>query len=200
MAGQARQGSWPASATAAGCCSRLCVARRDSLTAASVQYHFSTHCWVACVYHTRLVLLLLHPDIYIQQCPVRAFVVWRDTCILFRVLWFGIVYRIVQDQVLPRYKIGLGGGGKNVKGKNFERRAALELCSWPACPSKTHKATGLASTTAAVCWKLRDHVHLGVVTCLGHRFSRARGLEIYCTLLYGCDDEKTHSAGPRALR
>ena len=70
--------------------------------------------------------------------------------------------------------LGGGGGSKTVKANNFERRAALELCSWPACPSKTHKATGLASTTAAVCWKLRDHVHLGVVTCLGHRFSKER--------------------------
>ena len=35
--------------------------------------------------------------------------------------------------------LGVGSGdGQNVKAKNFERRAALELCSWPACPSKTH--------------------------------------------------------------
>ena len=139
MAGQARQGSWPASATAAGCCSRLCVARRDSSTAASVQYHFSTHCWVACVYHTRLVLLLLHPDIYIQQCPVRAFVVWRDTCILFRVLWFGIVYRIVQDQVLPRYKIGLGGGARTLKGRILSGAQLSSCAAGPLVPQKHTK-------------------------------------------------------------
>ena len=97
--------------------------------------------------------------------------------------------------------LGVGSGdGQNVKAKNFERRSSRAVQLARLSLKNTQQATGLASTTAAVCWKLRDHVHLGVVTCLGHRFSRARGLEIYCTLLYGCDDEKTHSAGPRALR